>query len=670
MTGTLFAIVIVALYSAALFGWGLIALRVTANEQQHPFSYTLAVGIAALIFLGGILNAAGLAYSKVLLGLLIVGWITAFHFLVTEIQQHENRATILSDVLDRFSRPTPETISYILLALLSIFLIHNLLPSQSFNFHDDYHTYIPRIEAMAAMGTLGGNPLALIGVDSLGAQQYMQAFVTSVFGFRYVNGFDAVLCMIVSCALVIQLAKLVNAPWFVGLSGMLVVLLINAQQVNVSSVYSTTALALALSYAAVLANRQSADSLKAHLLRLAPAILICSALIALKLMTAIFAALFFLLLVLLPGASGQQSLAERVKLLVASGAVLTAVTAPWFLVHASNYWTALMHKAGDSSAFANSINASSNLERLSLGRFFSSQELFWGGSYFGYNAMFLLLAAAFAWLLLRSGDERRPPDHCAAAAVAGAAALSYAFGLLVFEPDMALRYSIPFLIASVAATSVILFARPEAQDSESAPTASTASSGWAVLASIAVLQALLLYSFSDSFLRRLNVVRQYQATLMFPLNDTYRQYMQVTFSRQRAQAHLQAQGLCPAGRGTLTWVSTAFLFDHTRNNIYNFASPAVLTPWFTLPTDGDTEALRKALIDMGIECIIWEHKGFGMKSHRQHVMAANSGIHIQQKLGQRVLALRKALAELAISSAMKYNKDGLVVIDVTAPNAG
>lgn len=659
----------IVLYTFSLYGWGVMTLRVTGRAPgEYPAAYTIALGVAALICLGGLLNMAGIAYTGVLLAILTMGWVVGFYVVASAIHNAGAEDGLVKRATRSLSQRPWEALSLLLIGVVAVFLVATLLPSANFNFHDDYHTYFPRITVMLATGTLGNNPFGLIGVDSLGAQQFMQSLIVSVAGFKYVNGFDAVLGVILSCALVIQLARQVGAHWVLGLSGAMVVVLLNTQQVNISSVYSTTLLAIAFASTAAYAARESADTTAGRVLQLFPLLLVCSALIALKLISAIFASLLFILFILTPDSSHKGTLAQRLRIFIAAGASLTLLTAPWFLVHRTNYWQALkLQFDAEESAAAGSADDASNLDLLSFEQFFSGQELFWGGTYFGYNTLFILLGAVFVFLLAKSALGQLSREHRVALALTGATVIAYALGLLLFEPSMALRYSAPFLVASVAATPVLLFTQAPEDGVELAEAQRPNRPGWVSIACIAALQSLLLYSFSDSFTRRVDVTRQNASPVMFPLNDAYRQYMDITLSPRRATGYAKMQELCTPGTGVFAWVSTPFLLDYERNDISNFADPAVLTPWFGLPTSGDTVAFRDALLELGIECIIMEYQGFGMKSVRNHQRASKSNIEIHRNLAQEVLALRGALEALGNVAEIKYHKDGLVIMDISRP---
>ena len=59
------------IYFTALFGWGRLAEKLFRTSR--PFPLTICLGMAVWIFLGGILNLLGIAYSLMLDGIVLSG---------------------------------------------------------------------------------------------------------------------------------------------------------------------------------------------------------------------------------------------------------------------------------------------------------------------------------------------------------------------------------------------------------------------------------------------------------------------------------------------------------------------------------------------------------------------------------------------------------------------
>ena len=63
----------------ACYGWGYALVRWTAIRDKDDFTFLSVVGIACLIFLGGVLNLVRLAYPAALIILILIG--LAFFFI-------------------------------------------------------------------------------------------------------------------------------------------------------------------------------------------------------------------------------------------------------------------------------------------------------------------------------------------------------------------------------------------------------------------------------------------------------------------------------------------------------------------------------------------------------------------------------------------------------------
>ena len=72
MFQALSAVVCMLLAALALWGWGRIAGRL-ANARASTALVNIAVGMAAIVFVGGVLNLLRIAYGSVLDGLVAIG---------------------------------------------------------------------------------------------------------------------------------------------------------------------------------------------------------------------------------------------------------------------------------------------------------------------------------------------------------------------------------------------------------------------------------------------------------------------------------------------------------------------------------------------------------------------------------------------------------------------
>src|SRR5580692_3970764 len=131
-------VVVFAAAAFALYGWGWAARRVLrARETNWPA--TAASGTAALVFLGGVLNLARLAYPWALGCVAAAGIV----FAVCGFKKPE------MSVLARFLIP----------GAVLIFTVATQVPPRAYNFHDDFQKYFAHPVRMLETGTVFGSPL-------------------------------------------------------------------------------------------------------------------------------------------------------------------------------------------------------------------------------------------------------------------------------------------------------------------------------------------------------------------------------------------------------------------------------------------------------------------------------------------------------------------------------
>lgn len=149
------ALIVVA--TLMFFGWGSAFCRLLGIEK--PLPARIALGLAAVVFIGGILNLARIAYPATLIGVAISGVALA--------------------LCTRISFERPPLIIATLIAAAVIFAIATQLPPNIYNFHDDYQKYFAYPVRMVETGTVYGSPLSAMGLQTLGAQAFLDSFAVA-----------------------------------------------------------------------------------------------------------------------------------------------------------------------------------------------------------------------------------------------------------------------------------------------------------------------------------------------------------------------------------------------------------------------------------------------------------------------------------------------------------
>ncbi len=239
------AVVLLA-FLASAFGWGQLPHLLGRIRAEGLFLST-TYGLAIIILLGGILNAAGLASSAGLLVIFFAGLCFSLYFAICRLNVH--RASNAGESRTQWPRIAAV---WAMPVLIGIFLVVTLLPSQVYNAHDDFQSYFPRPIRMLQTGSIGGNPFDFLGVDSLGAHGFLQGFWVLWLPVEYINGFDAVCCVFLAAALIVELSIRFRLHWLFAVCAVLAFIVPNTQAVNTSALYSGSVIMVSLIITGVL----------------------------------------------------------------------------------------------------------------------------------------------------------------------------------------------------------------------------------------------------------------------------------------------------------------------------------------------------------------------------------------------------------------------------------
>jgi hypothetical protein len=276
------SLVVIALATFMLWGWGQAFRRALALEPS-TWAATVALGMAVVVFLGGILNLTRIAYPSALAIVAGVG-------------------IVLS--LIGFRMPPAR---FLLAVPMLIFTIATQLPPSVYNLYDDYQKYFAYPVRMLETGTVFGSPLSAMGAQTLGAQAFLDGFVVAFFPIAYLNGVDAVFGLFLCLIFASQLTE----HRLMTMVCMLSVIFINPQYVNISTLYCGSALIMAI------AGESSPAALG----------LLFAALIAMKPTFAVFLAILLF----------AMTFVEGWRWAIRAGAAAAIFLSPWVLIHLPHY---------------------------------------------------------------------------------------------------------------------------------------------------------------------------------------------------------------------------------------------------------------------------------------------------------------------------------------------
>ena len=569
---------VLAVAGLSLWGWGGLVRRwMRIPPLSGPLTAT--IGLGAIIFLGGMLNLARLAFGAALDALVVAGLALA-------------ALGWFRGGKGRLSRPTVGgVLAAIPILLAGWFLARAATPELGFNIHDDLERYFAYPAKMLATGTLAPNPLGCLGADTLGAQAFLQAFVAAHFPIEYIGSVDLAGCFLLCLALAGY--GLPPGRWAAtAIVAELLVVAVNPQMVNVSTLFSGVALVMAVTFLSGRPAVTESPTAGAPLLGL-----LYAGLLALKSTFAVFVAVHLLLTLV-----GRGPLQHRLKTRVTTGIWTLVFLSPWLALHAPLYLAAMKAVAPQQVVPAVAGQSLDLFSRVSL--FYGSAPVHFTGL-----AVAALAIAVRAGLTLRRGPDRHAVPLAAILSACLTAGLVYlilvvAMGPLMFGPGPGTRYAIPVLIGTLPAALRMFDPIDE-------------KSGWNWPAAIRVGGCLcVLLVFGPSLSGRVSQLLAYRSPLAFFSHGTMRDradYLaydeEVLHGSVRAQLR-QIQALVPANEIMVVWVMTPFWLDFRRNDIL-FADPTGLAmPWarwparahyflvqydgFAVRTDSEYEALKQA----------------------------------------------------------------------------
>ncbi len=594
---------LLALLPASFWGLGRLLVRPRGSDTpsknpqpEHPFhSWALdsCLGLALVVFIGGVLNCLHFSRTKFLLPLLLPG---LFVFL-------RNAPALL-----RKLRNPAHLLPFVCLVLPPLLLPWaTQLPPPVLNLFDDLHKYLVHPIRMLATGTVQGSPLSAMGSETLGAKAFLDGYVLSVFPVSFINGTDALLGLLLCLGMISHFRPAGFSRWLL-LPVILGFYAIPPQYTNSSTLF----LGAALISASIALSREEPPRPLARAL-------VYAAMVAMKPSFLLFAFLHIVMLGLIP--NGRSTLSRlRASLILASLCGLALL--PWLLVHRNLYFSTTTQGA-----------APIGPEPLETASLWTSSPLYYGGHLLGYSFFFLSLALLA--VLPHLGPTTRDNQNSSLLAAALAPLLAYLLTFLVLAPRFggaasSIRYTIPMLLGAFG--PVVLM------------TWSTSSPGMVRTAKsvLLVFAVLPVVVFSGDFAQRLLWSVSRESVLGFPAAHTpeYQSYGRLLMTSGVPLARA-LQSKVPPGEPILLYCELPFHFDFGRNPIFEADEAGLTSPWAHFPC---------------ARYLIWEKQGPALKSRDTLIKASQTARGRQERLiAAGVLALTSKFETLAAKSTLIDN---------------
>jgi hypothetical protein len=595
-------------FAFALYGWGY-AFRRLFKMERGIWLVTVVLGMASVVFLGGLLNAVALAYRPALLAMFLAG----AGWAVYDLKEH----------VRNLSWPPSRAWFAVMIpaAVLVGYAVATQLPPAAFNTDDDFTKYFYYPVRMLNAGTVYSGPLSAMGSETLGGEAFLQGFIVAVFPIQYINVVDAVFGLFLCMAL---------AGWFPSEKQPVAAALcalgaafINPQYVNVSALYLAAALMMAA--VALCAHPREQHGLVPQTAALG---LIYAALFSMK-------PSFLLFIVLHAGFTAavlawrDRRQALRWCAAVAGFGVLGLL--PWILTNVPSYWTAI------TSPVDLTMSPTPAAETL---KFFSLKPNIFEATIPEYLAAMLAALAGAALAVRFAREERLSAVMAAATAVLCIAC--FIVMVVVMGPrlagyDSALRYFAPFAIAMAPAVlGLVLLHAPRWNASV------LVKSGLPLVLAIVPIAAAV-----PTFAPRAEQAYESGSILASRISAVKRHYINdnkfVLYGPMKEELAAE-QAQVPAGETIVAWISTPFYLDFDRNPIIELDGAGLLTPWAELPSSG---------------YVIWEYASFPTLEREEDII--KFGEH-DWRIVARKIVFAKRLAEIAKSGGLVYSDNRYLIV--------
>lgn len=599
---------------AALYGWGM-AVRRLVRTSDGSRAVTMALGLAALLPVGGILNLVRLATPVAL-------WLTVGIGLVFFVLHAKSLR--MRWPKEDFAQ-VEVVLAVSLIAIVVGFAVLTQLPPSAFNYHDDFQKYLAHPVRMLATGTLFGSPLSAIGSETLGGLAFLHAFPLLVAPVEYINGVDAILGLLLLMMLGASVGWGRLAPWPGAVLAPLLIAFINPQYVNVSSLFTGAALMAA----AVMLVADEREPFPPSRIALG---LLYGGLVALKPVLILFP-LAHLPLAALDVVRSTKSWRAGIVWAVQVGLCSAAALLPWLLLHAPHYLSG-------GTQPADVVPPAAVVDRLQI---FSITPLAYGTTHAHYSVLLILTLVATAlaiaaWRRPSWRQQDKIPVGIAAAAVT--LILAYA-GLLAAGPalagyDTSLRYTVPFFLGIAPVVIVLALSI----------SANVQIGRVLVLAGFVFCLAIYAPTLLDRYRQSVRA-GSILAFSSFAMRPDYLAYNREALSDAAAERLRGFQEMIPEGEPLIAWVGTPFRLDFKRNKVFDVESAGLTMRWAQMPDDA--------------RYVLWEYTGFGVQSAQDYVNQSRT-LGVRDRLaGVRALNFGQGLADRAQKGTVLHD-DGRVIV--------
>lgn len=634
----MYAIVIFA-FLLAIIGYGTLAQRAFHGDARD-LAYSAALGIATLIVMGGILNALGLAYGPAIDVVLFGGVAIALALFVRQMASAAGRARSIDA-----GRRVLHWPAVWLVALCFAFTTFFFAPTQGYNPHDDMAQYLTRPYVMMSFGSIGANWFDSTGADSLGVQSWLLAFILRYLPLVYANALDAALMLSLTCALLATLgARLGASPWLTA-AAILMFLMLNPSQVNVSAVYSMTLMMAGLAMALLrTAETYGAGVGKSGrwLMGLVPVGVFLAALPGLKATAGLWGVVFAIAFVFVAAAS-FATWREAIAAVAVVGASGAATVGLWLVPFLPLYRASIVA--------AREWPEQATAEPYCSGYIFDCWSYSWHRPRFAYwfsdtpaqhGQIGLLLTICCAIILLavlQAGISRERKHRLAFPAI-GAATVAFFLVAPALFPWGFLRYPAPIVYLTTCLAFLFVGAAAVAAADKGALRSMP---GWLWRAALLVPMVAIVVPVAGDFRKRLAFAVDQRTSTQLARDAVFQTAVDNLFDPARRARIRALQARIPAGSTILAAIITPTDLDFERNPIFPHFHAALSASWWGDISKATPADIRRLLAKRGIDYVIWQNGGDWIYPEAELVEQATSRTRAIGAAASNALPLRRAV---------------------------
>ncbi len=643
-------------YSLALLGWGRLGEYLLRVRWPPPM--TVCLGLAVVIFFGGWLNLLGVAFAAVLDVVAAIGILLSVGALWVDRSRNKPagpRSVSVGEFLG-----TGLSAALILAAFL--FQVVFLTPPATFNIYDDFETYMGLAPRMLQTGTLDPGAFSNIGINTLGAQVFLQGFVAAHWPVDYIDAVDALFGLTLSGTLILFAGRRLRIPGILTPLAIAVLISINSQSVNVSTVYIGSALLIFLLFLPL--------GLRADGTHLQPASttsafvtgVLYASLVALKSTFVLVAAIHLAIV-----ATTVLIATRRVRasmnwcLFVALGGCCSLL--PWILIHAYKILPAVPQFV---AYVASPVPGPDISVARPFGIFSGAAAQFgFGASYSDFSALIgvALISALIIAFRAYGGRQFRAP--LTLYDVAGCLTLPafYAVQMLIVgamfvDHDTALRYAVPVFIAIVPA-AIVLSGRYRTVNENNAEAMRDSSP--VMTAVVATAAASVIWALSTPLTNRIEQAIRYRSVdPTYYGKDSTNIYRHLAYSANALSSYerdylRKIQYRVPAGETMLSYVSISLHYDFSRNRILTLDAGGLEAGWLDFPFEGTVDDAERFFVEHGAEYILWQYRGLAVLSDQDLKYQTYSPSPSDRKRAHNKLAFNKLLQGISERSEILHD---------------